>query len=252
MLPEAFSQDKPDAPEQILARWTWRLARATRKAQDRAASAEYAEAKQLLGALANSRGTPARGEMRQSSPRRLPASSPCRWRPRSSRQPRATPPGRRSFSTRPGEDLGIFQNVAVAESLPRAKATPPGADATRLAVPRSVHAEPPRRHPRPQPQPQPSLPGRKRRPRRSESRRTTWSPIDRARCLHQRVARGRPCKKKKQPLEILAHRPRLLRLSGKLAQLAGTCRRSASRRRSSRGTRRGYPRLPGHRPRFAL
>ena len=34
----------------------WRLARATRKAQDRAASAEFAEAKRLLGALANSRG----------------------------------------------------------------------------------------------------------------------------------------------------------------------------------------------------
>ena len=32
------------------------LARATRKAQDRAASAEFAEAKRLLGALANSRG----------------------------------------------------------------------------------------------------------------------------------------------------------------------------------------------------
>jgi superfamily II DNA or RNA helicase len=52
----AVAQDKPDAPEQILARWTWRLARATRKAQDRAASAEFPEAKRLLGALANSRG----------------------------------------------------------------------------------------------------------------------------------------------------------------------------------------------------
>ena len=56
MLLQAIAQEKPDAPEQILARWTWRLARATRKAQDRAASAEYAEAKRLLGALANSRG----------------------------------------------------------------------------------------------------------------------------------------------------------------------------------------------------
>ncbi len=56
MLLQAIDQEKPDAPEQILARWTWRLARATRKAQDRAASAEFAEAKRLLGALANSRG----------------------------------------------------------------------------------------------------------------------------------------------------------------------------------------------------
>jgi ribonuclease E len=55
-LLRAISESKPDAPEQILARWTWRLARATRKVQDRRASAEYPEAKRLLGALANSRG----------------------------------------------------------------------------------------------------------------------------------------------------------------------------------------------------
>src|SRR5262249_52367109 len=46
----------PDAPDQILARWTWRLARAVRKVLDRKASGEYPEAKRLLGALANSRG----------------------------------------------------------------------------------------------------------------------------------------------------------------------------------------------------
>jgi hypothetical protein len=44
------------APEQILARWTWRLARATRKVQDRRVSTEFPEAKRLLGAAANSRG----------------------------------------------------------------------------------------------------------------------------------------------------------------------------------------------------
>ncbi|HZS31313.1 MAG TPA: DEAD/DEAH box helicase family protein [Gaiellaceae bacterium] len=56
ILLRAIAEGKPDAPEQILARWTWRLARATRKVQDRRASAEYPEAKRLLGALANSRG----------------------------------------------------------------------------------------------------------------------------------------------------------------------------------------------------
>ena len=56
VLLRAIAEAKPDAPEQILARWTWRLARATRKAQDRRASTEYPEAKRLLGALANSRG----------------------------------------------------------------------------------------------------------------------------------------------------------------------------------------------------
>jgi superfamily II DNA or RNA helicase len=56
VLLRAIGESKPDAPDQILARWTWRLARATRKVQDRRASSEYPEAKRLLGALANSRG----------------------------------------------------------------------------------------------------------------------------------------------------------------------------------------------------
>jgi hypothetical protein len=55
-LLRAIGESRPDAPEQILARWTWRLARASRKVQDRRASAEFPEAKRLLGALANSRG----------------------------------------------------------------------------------------------------------------------------------------------------------------------------------------------------
>ncbi len=56
ILLRAIAEDKTDAPEQILARWTWRLARTSRKVQDRRASSEYPEAKRLLGALANSRG----------------------------------------------------------------------------------------------------------------------------------------------------------------------------------------------------
>jgi ribonuclease E len=56
ILLRAIGEDKPDAPDQILARWTWRLARAVRKVLDRKASAEFPEAKRLLGALANSRG----------------------------------------------------------------------------------------------------------------------------------------------------------------------------------------------------
>jgi ribonuclease E len=56
ILLRALAEGKVDAPDQILARWTWRLARASRKLQDRRASAEFPEAKRLLGALANSRG----------------------------------------------------------------------------------------------------------------------------------------------------------------------------------------------------
>ena len=56
ILLRAVGEGKATAPDQILARWTWKLARATRKVQDRRASAEFPEAKRLLGAVANSRG----------------------------------------------------------------------------------------------------------------------------------------------------------------------------------------------------
>ena len=56
ILLRAVGEGKANAPDQILARWTWKLARATRKVQDRRASAEFPEAKRLLGAVANSRG----------------------------------------------------------------------------------------------------------------------------------------------------------------------------------------------------
>jgi superfamily II DNA or RNA helicase len=56
ILLRAISEAKPDAPDQILARWTWRLSKAVRKQLDRRASQEYPDAKRLLGALANSRG----------------------------------------------------------------------------------------------------------------------------------------------------------------------------------------------------
>ena len=55
-LLRAIAEGKPDAPDQILARWTWRLSKAVRKQLDRKASQEYPDAKRLLGALANSRG----------------------------------------------------------------------------------------------------------------------------------------------------------------------------------------------------
>src|SRR5262245_41297246 len=56
ILLRAIGEGKPLAPDQILARWTWRLARATRKVQDRRVCTEFPEAKRLLGAAANSRG----------------------------------------------------------------------------------------------------------------------------------------------------------------------------------------------------
>ncbi|MGH3027333.1 MAG: DEAD/DEAH box helicase [Gaiellaceae bacterium] len=56
VLLRAIGEGKVDAPEDIIARWTWRLARSTRKIQDRRASGDLPEAKRLLGALTNSRG----------------------------------------------------------------------------------------------------------------------------------------------------------------------------------------------------
>ena len=56
MLLRAVGDGKVDAPPDILVRWTWRLARATRKLQDRRVSGELPDAKRLLGALTNSRG----------------------------------------------------------------------------------------------------------------------------------------------------------------------------------------------------
>jgi len=56
VLLRAIAGGKVDAPEDIVERWTWKLARATRKLQDRRASVDLPDAKRLLGALANSRG----------------------------------------------------------------------------------------------------------------------------------------------------------------------------------------------------
>ena len=56
VLLRAIGEGKAAAPDQILGRWTWRLARAVRKTLDRKASQDFPEAKRLLGAVANSRG----------------------------------------------------------------------------------------------------------------------------------------------------------------------------------------------------
>jgi superfamily II DNA or RNA helicase len=121
MLLLAIADEKPDAPEQILVRWTWKLARATRKAQDRAASAEFAEAKRLLGALANSRG-----HRHEENAARLVAA--CREQPlpiaaallasAEGYTPRAT-----KLLDAAREEIGTVQEIAgaLAENLPEPK-----------------------------------------------------------------------------------------------------------------------------------
>jgi ribonuclease E len=56
VLLRAIGEGKVEAPHDIVVRWTWRLARVTRKLQDRRAGVDLPDAKRLLGALTNSRG----------------------------------------------------------------------------------------------------------------------------------------------------------------------------------------------------
>src|SRR6202012_1953044 len=49
ILLRAIGDEKPDAPEQILARWTWRLARAARQGPGRGAPGGYPPGKRPAG-----------------------------------------------------------------------------------------------------------------------------------------------------------------------------------------------------------
>ncbi len=123
-LLRAVAEGKPDAPDQILARWTWRLSKAVRKQLDRKASQEYPDAKRLLGALANSRGhrheenaaklVNAALEMPKEVAAALLASA-------EGYTPRAT-----QLLEAARERLGTIQEVAgwIAESLPQPKTGP--------------------------------------------------------------------------------------------------------------------------------
>ena len=98
ILLRAIGEGKADAPEQILARWTWKLARATRKAQDRRVSAEFPEAKRLLGRARQLARAPARGERGEARERRARAAA--RGRRRAARL------GRRLHAARDEADRG--------------------------------------------------------------------------------------------------------------------------------------------------
>ena len=123
ILLRAIGEGKPLAPDQILARWTWRLARATRKVQDRRVSTEFPEAKRLLGAAANSRGLPPRGEREPPRPGRR-ARCRCRSARRSSPRPTATRRARTRALDHAREELGT-----IGRDRERARRQPPGAEA---------------------------------------------------------------------------------------------------------------------------
>jgi hypothetical protein len=93
ILLRAIGEEKPDAPEQILALDVAARARDA-QGQDRRARRSIPEAKRLLGALANSRATGTRRTRRSSS--RPRSSSRCRSEPRCSPRPRAIHRARRN------------------------------------------------------------------------------------------------------------------------------------------------------------
>ena len=83
VLLRAIAESKPDAPDQILERWTWRLARATRKVQDRRASSEYPRGEAAPRRARQLARPPARGE--RGKPRQDGARAPDAGRRRAAR-----------------------------------------------------------------------------------------------------------------------------------------------------------------------
>ncbi len=152
-LLRAIAEGKPDAPDQILGRWTWRLSKAVRKQLDRKASQEYPDAKRLLGALANSRGhrheenaaklVNAALEMPKEVAAALLASA-------EGYTPRAT-----QLLEAARERLGTIQEVAgwIAESLPQPKTGPTRARRRRRRKKKTGAPEAQQQQPQ-QPQPQ--------------------------------------------------------------------------------------------------
>jgi ribonuclease E len=124
ILLRAIADSKPDAPDQILVRWTWKLARVTRKVQDRRASTAYPEAKRLLGALANSRGH--RHEENAAKLVRVAVEQPIEVGVALLASAEGYTPRATKLIEEAREQLGTVQEVALAlsENLPAPKAQP--------------------------------------------------------------------------------------------------------------------------------
>ena len=209
MLLQAIAQEKPDAPEQILSRWTWKLARATRKAQDRAASAEFAEAKRLLGALANSRG-----HRHEENAARLAAAAHEQPLPVGAAllasaegyTPRAT-----KLLDAAREEIGTVQEVAgaLAENLPEPK-PPRRTRRRRRRKKRGAGQAPTPNGSEATPASRSRGRGRSRSAGRGDlgvAKAGDDVVVDHARRLHERVADGRSHEAEAAPLQVLAHRP---------------------------------------------
>ena len=125
VLLRAIGEGRPDAPDQILARWTWRLARAVRKVLDRKASAPSTPRRSGSSARSRTRAASGTRRTRSSSatPRRSSRSEPpprCSPRPRATRRARTTTSRRRARSSAPIQEVAN----ALADDLPAPKAHP--------------------------------------------------------------------------------------------------------------------------------
>jgi ribonuclease E len=122
ILLRAVGDGKASAPDQILGRWTWRLARAVRKTLDRKASQEFPEAKRLLGAVANSRGH--RHEENVAQLVKIAAALPLPVGAALLASAEGYTPRANQLLDRAREELGPIQETAsaLAESLPTPRA----------------------------------------------------------------------------------------------------------------------------------
>ncbi len=122
VLLRAVGDGKANAPDQILARWTWRLARAVRKTLDRKGSQEFPEAKRLLGAVANSRGH--RHEENVSQLARIARALPLHVAAALLASAEGYTPRANGLLDQAREDIGPISEIAnaLAESLPAPKA----------------------------------------------------------------------------------------------------------------------------------
>ena len=122
ILLRAVGEGKATAPDQILGRWTWRLARSVRKTLDRKASQEFPEAKRLLGAVANSRGH--RHEDNVGQLVKIAAALPLPVGAALLASAEGYTPRANGLLDRAREELGPIQEIAtaLAESLPAPKA----------------------------------------------------------------------------------------------------------------------------------
>jgi ribonuclease E len=122
VLLRAIGEGKANAPDQILARWTWRLARAVRKTLDRKGSQEFPEAKRLLGAVANSRGH--RHEENVAQLARIAKALPLQVAAALLASAEGYTPRANGVLDQAREDLGPIQEIAnaLADNLPAPKA----------------------------------------------------------------------------------------------------------------------------------